>query len=119
MSTYKDYRDLERNVVVAVAVTWGFLLKDGNVPKYPWEAWLIPCIFAFLGVVRALGIMKEFKSLHIYIQKIENAFNDLTEPEGWEHYSYKEKGIGRSATAFWFILNATTAIVCIYKLIRP
>jgi hypothetical protein len=38
---------LERNVVVAVGVSWGWLFHERtNVPSW---AWLIPCMFAALG----------------------------------------------------------------------
>jgi hypothetical protein len=95
----RDYRTLERNVVIAVGVTWGWLFKQNCVPKW---AWFIPCLFASLGALRALGIEKSGYALKEYIKLLEAAFSHWDDPGGWEHRFEKIRLI---KTAYLFGLS--------------
>src|SRR4051812_9471648 len=74
----EDYRSLERNVVIAVGVTWGWLFKQQ--PHPPVWAWFTPCLFAILGALRALGIAKSANALVEYIKRLEDAFSHADDP---------------------------------------
>jgi len=52
----KDYRALERNAVVAIGISWGWLYDK----KAPAWVFCIPCLFAILGSIRAYGIAQTF-----------------------------------------------------------
>ena len=95
----QDYRSLERNAVIAVGVTWGWLFKQNCVPKW---AWFIPCLFASLGALRALGIEKSGYALKEYIKLLEAAFSHWDDPGGWEHRFEKIRLI---KTAYLFGLS--------------
>jgi len=105
----KDYRSLERNVVIAVGVTWGWLFEHNKaLPRW---AWLIPCLFAALGSIRAAGIMKAFGNFRTYIVKIEDAFSSHGDPGGWNRFHPKNIGTSRMAGVFWAVLILATVLV--------
>ncbi len=106
----KDYRDLERNVVIAVGLTWAWLFEKGP----PKAAWFIPFLFAVLGAVRATGILKSFRNYHEYITRIEEAFSRPGDPGGWEHSPWRG-GVSKGAYLFWLILILVTLSVAIYR----
>jgi len=110
----EEQRTLERNVVVAVGISWAWLFHErANVP--PW-AWLMPCLFAVLGLARAYGITRFFRSTNAYFLTIENAFFRPDSPIGWEHSTVKKPWTRRSVIAFWGILIASTAFVAVYEM---
>jgi hypothetical protein len=106
----KDYRDLERNVVIAVGLTWAWLFEK-DPPK---AAWFFPFLFAVLGALRASGIDKSFKNYHEYIRRIETEFSRAGDPGGWEH-SPRRGGLSEGAYVFWLILILVTVGVAIYR----
>lgn len=60
-------RSLERNVVIAVGVTWGWLLDKPSTLQLPKWVWFTPCLFAGLGSLRYSGLTKRFNMLHGYL----------------------------------------------------
>jgi|SRR5580704_15418072 hypothetical protein len=106
----KDYRELERNVVIAVGLTWAWLFE--RTPPKP--AWLIPILFAGLGAWRAYGITESFDHYHEYICHIEDAFSRPGDPGGWEHTKWHGSGGAKGAFLFWLSLIVVTVIAAIY-----
>jgi hypothetical protein len=109
----KDYRDLERNVVIAVGVTLGWLFdKRADVPSW---AWFLPLLFAVLGAIRATGILQAFGSFKCYIRKLETAFSNAGDPQGWEHFPRSKTSTARFAVGFWVLLLLVTVIIGGYE----
>ena len=100
---FQDYRSLERNVVIAVGVTWGWLFKEQQPPVPAW-AWFTPCLFAILGALRALGIEKSASASIAYLKRLEDAFSRADDPGGWEHSFGGRIGQIRTAYLFWIAL---------------
>jgi hypothetical protein len=113
----QEYSSLERNVVIAVGVTWGFLVKEhANAPKW---AWFIACLFAALGYFRAWSIIKLFGHFHEYIGSLESAFSGADGPGGWEHFLHGKTWNQTSQHTFWIILIvATIGVACAALLSR-
>jgi hypothetical protein len=106
----KDYRALERNVVIAVGLSWAWLFEK-CAPKW---AWSVPILFAVLGALRASGIIKSFKNYHDYIYKLEDTFSRPGDPGGWEHTLLKS-GVAEGAYLFWLILIIATISIAVYR----
>lgn len=80
-------RSLERNVVIAVGVSWGFLIdKRRDTPKW---AWFVPVLFAVLGIWRVRGILKFFGQFREYLASLEQSFKIPDGPVGWQHFSLR------------------------------
>jgi hypothetical protein len=107
-----DIRALERNVLVAVGVTWAWLFTQKNLPGW---VWFFPCLFVALGCVRALGIIKAFGHFRDYIAKIESAFLPGENPEGWEHFCKGKTGASTGGWIFWALLVVTTLFVALVR----
>jgi hypothetical protein len=107
----KDYRALERNVVIAVGLTWAWLFEK-RAPRW---TWVIPILFAVLGAIRASGIIKSFRGFHGYISQLEDAFSRPGDPGGWQHSPWHKTGAARGAYWFWSILIGATVLVAIYR----
>ena len=107
----KDYRDLERNAVIAIGLTWAWLFER----KPPAGAWFIPILFAALGALRASGIITSFHNYHEYIIRVEDAFTRPGDPGGWEHTLRRGSGVSKGAYLFWLVLIVVTVIVAIYR----
>jgi len=110
----KDYRELERNIVIAVGVTWAWLYHE----KMAAWAFCIPCVFAILGALRAKGVNSAFGVLHKYILKLESAFHRQGGPQGWEH-EHLQTGFAKGSGAFWLILIVVTIAVAIFVFYHP
>jgi hypothetical protein len=108
----KDYRDLERNAVIAVGVTWAWLF-DHNM-KMPWWAWCFPCLFALLGGLRGMGILRAFGNFKGYISRVEDAFSKPSDPGGWEHFPRPKGSTSRFAATFWILLIGSTGVVAVF-----
>lgn len=109
----KDYRALERNVVIAVGVTLGWLFdKRSDIPAW---AWFLPFLFAALGAIRGTGIMQAFGNFKKYFLAIENAFSRPGDPAGWEHFPRQEGSTSRVAVVFWALLLLVTAVIGGYQ----
>jgi hypothetical protein len=108
----REYAALERNVVIAIGVTWGwlFLHKRGVPPG----AWFVPVLFGVLGILRALGHRSTFKGYDEYVMKIEEAFKTIGYPQGWEHDSWVRRWASPSAYAFWGVLFVATVFVAVW-----
>jgi hypothetical protein len=105
----EDYLSLERNVVIAIGASWAFLYHE----RLPAWTFLIPCLFAVLGAVRAKGIMDAFGVLSGYLKKIEIAYRREGVLRGWEH-DHQGTGFAKGAFWFWLILIAATVLVRLY-----
>jgi hypothetical protein len=106
-------RALERNVIVAVGITWGWLYSRPS-PVPPWT-YLIPCLFSILGTIRAYGIEQTFGQLGGYIEKIEDAFRKADGPEGWEHFNKEGTFDSKGQALFWIILNASSLAIAVLR----
>jgi hypothetical protein len=109
-----DYRSLERYAVVAIGVTWGWLIDK----KTPVWTFTIPCLFAILGAVRAYGIHKAFGELRRYVRTIEAAFLTKDGPLGWEHF-HERTGSVKGAYLFWSALILSTIGLAIFVYFHP
>jgi pimeloyl-ACP methyl ester carboxylesterase len=110
----KDYRALERNVVIAVAVSWAWLFETD--PPRPKLAWFLPVLFVGLGVLRASGIFKQFGVFHRYLMSMEASFSKAKDPRGWEHFSWQKTGwVSTSAILFWLVLASCAVVVAYYE----
>jgi hypothetical protein len=110
----EERKTLERSVVVAIGVSWAWLFHErSNIP--PWT-WLIPCLFAVLGLARAYGISLFFRSASAYFMTIEDAFFKPEDPVGWVHFTIERRWTRISTIAFWSILIAFTGIVATYEI---
>jgi hypothetical protein len=110
----EDYLGLERNVVVAIGASWAFLYHE----RLPAWTFLIPCLFAVLGAVRAKGIMDAFGVLSGYLKKLEIAYRRESVLLGWEH-SHQGTGFSKGAVWFWSILIAATVLATLYVYWHP
>jgi hypothetical protein len=109
----KDYRVLERNALIAVAISWAWLFENSDLPRW---AWFLPVLFVGLGALRASGIFKQFGVFHEYIAKIEEAFSRNKDLDGWEHFSWERTGwVSASATVFWVILLLSAGAIAFYE----
>jgi hypothetical protein len=115
----EDHRTLERNVVIAVGATWGWLFNDHHNNQVTQWGWFIPCLFALLGIVRVIGNAKFFLVTNAYIEKIEDAFFSTGDPGGWDHFSFGKTWIRQSTIAFWSILLISTFVVAVYEFRCP
>jgi hypothetical protein len=129
-------RSLERNIVVAVGVSWAFLIeKRAETPRW---SWFIPVFFAVLGVWRVRGILKFFGQFREYLASLEESFHVLDGPIGWQHFSRppdkdaegekdpegkktrkakkgSEHSISDGTVAFWTTLLSATLVAAIYE----
>jgi hypothetical protein len=111
----KEYRALERNIVFAIGITWGWLYSN-RAPA--WMFW-IPSLFAALGSIRAYGVMKAFGQLGGYLFEIEEAFSRPGSPMGWQHFHGKTTGSAKGAFFFWLILVLATLGVAFLRFCHP
>ena len=109
----KYARGLERNVVIALGVSWAWLFHERqNVPKW---AWLVPCLFATLALMRAMSNRKFFDDAHQYLCKLELSFLTENEPHGWEHS--RARGWTYAGTAaFWLLVIGSAVLVAVYEI---
>lgn len=113
-SLQKDTRSLERNVVIAVGITWGYLYEKGT----DWWTYLFPVIFGVLGGIRAHGFHKALNRFHTYLKEIETAFDPVGRPQGWEHFRAANKNNTdqlEGGVVFWICLTIATVSVLLMK----
>jgi hypothetical protein len=116
-SLQKDTRSLERNVVIAVGITWGYLYDKHT----DWWTYLFPVIFGGLGWVRSRGFHKALDKFHTYLKEIETAFGPTDKPQGWEHF---RDGYGDSTdqleggVMFWICLESATFGVLLMRFFK-
>ena len=104
---------LERYVVVAVGVSWAWLYHEElNVPRL---AWLIPCLFAVLGALRAFGYHRFFRAAHKYICTVEGAFSSDDDPGGFERSTPHRNWTSHSNWTFWGLLIISTVLVAVFE----
>jgi hypothetical protein len=108
-------RSLERNVVIAIGVTWAWLLDKSSTLHVPKWSWFAPCLFSGLGILRAYGYTKEFRALHDYLKSIESAFSAKSDPAGWEHFAPRG-WTSKSTLLFWLVLLLATTGVALYEI---
>jgi len=118
-------RVLERNVLIAVALAWGWLFeRRSHLPSW---TWFIPVIFWILGYIRSFGINRSLSTLHLYVGKLETAFSNLDDPGGREHDredktpctpldGHYKRFLAPSSNAFWGALFAITVVVAFYEI---
>lgn len=106
------HQSLERNVVIAIGVSWAWLFTQrASVPAM---AWLLPCLFAVLGVHRAINIGGFSRVFHEYVSKVEEFY--LGKPGGWEHTTEDRIWNLTSGFVFWLLLIGSTAVVAWYEI---
>ena len=116
----QDSRALERNVVLAIGATWAWLYTKQGAP---WT-FLIPCMFATLGAIRAYGINDTYTTFGTYFSEIEEAFRKTNGPKGWEHFLEdfkKDRGTdySRGELLFWGLLIGSTIGVAVLMFVHP
>lgn len=109
-----DYRATERNVVIAVGVSWAWLFQAGN--GVPVLAWLVPCLFVVLGILRNYSDEAFFQSAHQYLARVEKAFSLPGHPGGWEHAPVSRNWTRASAVLFWIVLALATIVVATFEI---
>jgi hypothetical protein len=120
----QDSRTVERNVLIAIAVFWAFLIKESEEIKhlrYGHLAWSIPVLFAGLGSLRSWTLLQKLRLTGRYLQKVEKHLLQLEpgkhSPEGWErfqkhHYHRQKKDVVTvSGYFFWATLLLMTMAV--------
>jgi len=120
----QDSRTVERNVLIAIAIFWAFLIKESEEVKhlrYGHLAWSIPVLFAGLGSLRSWTLLQKLRLTGEYIQKVEKHLLRLDpgkhSPEGWErfqkyHYDRQKKDdVTISGYVFWVTLLLMTMAV--------
>lgn len=120
--TMKDSRLVERNVIVAIGIFWGFLLKEKDIhlaPEVRHAAWCVPVLFAVVGGLRSLAISLKLNLIGSYVDTIEKYMRKKSEPDGspvgWETFQKgKTRWITASACGLWIVLIVVTVVgVCI------
>lgn len=109
----KFARELERNVVVAVGISWAWLFRERqNIPGW---SWLFPCLFVILGVMRAYGNTVYFRAVNNYLTMVERTIVGDSAPRGWHRYT--ERNWTRlSVLGFWSLLFISTVAVALWEL---
>jgi hypothetical protein len=114
----KDARALERNVVIAVGITWGYLYDKHT----DWWTYLFPVIFGVLGCIRAHGFHKALNRFHAYLKEIEIAFDPEGNPRGWEHFRSDCAGGTtdqlEGGVVFWICLAIATIGVLLMRFFK-
>jgi hypothetical protein len=136
LALLETLRTLERNVIVAIAVVWGWLFEKHTdvatlMPKKGVLiilAWWIPALFVFLCGWRVFGITRFFGEFKDYLTTVESAFWMEGSPKGWQHFTaelkkgkrklLKLKSISDGTTAFWITLFAMTVVVAAIQTFR-
>jgi hypothetical protein len=114
-----DYRATERNVLIAVGVSWAWLY--GFRHEMPPLAWLAPCLFVGLGIMRHRGNEAFFRSINKYLKRLEKSFSAPGHPGGWEHAQAAKEGrfwTKISAWSFWLVILAATVVVAFFEIHR-
>ena len=111
-----DYRSTERNVVIAVGVSWAWLYQVRR--EIPSLAWLAPCLFVVLGILRTYSDEAFFRSTHQYLSRVEELFSRAEHPGGWEHAPVSRNWTRFSAVLFWAVLLAATIVVAVFEICR-
>ncbi len=125
LALLETLRSLERNVIVAVGVSWAWLIDKGD--KTPKWSWFVPVLFAVLGMWRVRGILRFFGQFRAYLFKLEDAYFVVNSPEGWQHFTQRwgkapngekasgEKKLSDGTVAFWATLFLVTLAVAIWE----
>ena len=116
LSLLSDLRSLERNVVVAIGITFAWLIKeDKDVPCW---AWVVPIVFAGLGAWRVRGILRQFGLFKRYLLTIEAAYHSEGGPMGWQGFSASpdEPSASDGTGLFWGTLIVGTILVAVYQI---
>jgi hypothetical protein len=105
---------LERNIVFVIGVSWAWLFSvRAEVPAL---AWLIPCLFALLGFIRALNKRRFSRNVHAYLMKVEDEFLGGHQAGGWEHWTDNRAWSPVSTALFWLLLILSTITVAWYEI---
>jgi hypothetical protein len=109
-----ENRAVERNVVISVGVSWAWLFHERqNIPRL---AWLLPCLFAALGLVRALGYRRYFRDMFSYQCTVEDSFFVENGPIGWDNHHGMRGWTRLSTGAFWGLLISVTVLISVYEI---
>jgi len=109
---------LERNCVVAAAIVYAWLVKDGAATSVAKTGWFLPIFFALFGALRSLSVGRHLFTLGRYIHQIESAYlTDPNFPKGWEHFlaAPEQKRHVRTAISilFWVVFLVITIVAAV------
>jgi hypothetical protein len=114
---------LERNCILAVALTYAWLVTAKLEDSLSFIAWSIPVLLSVFGGLRSFSIGQHLRRLSTYIQKIELEVCQGNEfAKGWEHHHTAETDKKKIRTAitflFWAALIAITISVALTRNVR-
>lgn len=114
LALLETLRSLERNVVVAIGVSWAWLIDKGqNTPKW---SWFVPVLFAVLGSWRVHGILRFFGEFREYFEQLEDSYKgDLDGPVGWQHFTANKAKVSDGTFAFWATLVLVTLAAAVWE----
>lgn len=112
----KDTRSVERNIIVAIGVVWGFLALHPPTPVDRWAWWVAP-LFAVAGSIRMWALDKSFREFSSYLKDTEAVFREPGGIGGWEHFLHakKKRTIFATTAFFCLLMIAATVTVAVYK----
>ena len=118
-SQMTELAQLERNCVLAAAIVYAWLVKDGATTSIEKIGWYIPILFALFGSLRSLSVGRHVFALGQYIHQIESAhLTDPQMPKGWEHFlaapEQKRKIRTAITVSFWvvfLVVTVTTGLI--------
>ena len=115
VSTIADARSVERNVIVAIGVVWGFLALHPPAGRDVWAWWVAP-LFVIMGGLRILALDRLFRNFSEYLQQTETAFTEADGIEGWERYlSRSRRSLLLTSLCFILVIFVATVAVAVYK----
>jgi len=108
-----DLASLEKNCVLATAIVYAWLVKDGAGSTIAKAGWFIPVLFPLFGGLRSLAIGRHLSVLGSYIYKIESALlPEADYPNGWQHYldTHSKRHMVRTwiTATFWIVFLVVT-----------
>lgn len=111
--------ELERNCVLAAAITMAWLLTEKLEKPDLLIGWVIPVLIAGLGALRSRAIGKHVAIIGNYLSQLEREHQPAgSAVKGWEHF-FAANGRGARATsiiAFWLVFLAVTLAALAIKL---
>jgi hypothetical protein len=85
-----ETRSVERNVLVAIGVIWGFLVLHPPLGADRW-VWWVPPLFVVMGGIKTWASHRQFIQFSTYLMRTEAAFASAQGIEGWETFLASQK----------------------------